>query len=110
MLQQFPKGVVKHIFPPHIEAQRAAALLNTDARDPFLVGFEEFLLKKLRQTDVCKDDKGIYMFNVNQVAYVVEESITEAQQRTTRKRMNEVSSSFNIQLRKCNRSGKGENH
>ncbi len=106
VLQQLPTGVVKHIFPPHIEAQRAAAM----ARDPFLVGFEEFLRKKLRQSDVCMDDQGIYMFNINQVAYVVEDSITEAQQRTTRKRINEFSSSFNIQLRKCSRSGKGENH
>jgi hypothetical protein len=108
MLQQFPKGVVKHIFPPHIEAQRAAALLNSDARDPFLVGFEEFLLKKLRQTDVWKDDKGMYMFNVNQVAYVVEESIAEAQQRATRTRMKKDLPSFNVVRKKCSRTGHGK--
>lgn len=108
MLQQFPKGVVKHIFPPHIEAQRAAALLNSDARDPFLVGFEEFLLKKLRQSDVCKDDKGIYMFNVNQVAYVVEESETRDQQNATRKRMASTMPSLQHIIKRLPPSNRGK--
>jgi hypothetical protein len=81
-----------------------------EARDPVLVRFEEFLLNALRQSDICKDNQGIYMFNVNQAAYVVEDSIAEAQQRTTRKRIYEVISSCDVQLRKCNRSGKGENN
>jgi hypothetical protein len=104
MLTSFPTGVVKHIFPPHIEAQRAA--LN--ALDPMLVGFEEYLLKKLRPSDVCKDNQGVYMFNVNRVAYLVEESESKDQQRVTQRRIKDAVTSINVTSKKCPSSGRGK--
>jgi hypothetical protein len=77
-----------------------------EARDPVLVRFEEFLLNALRQSDICKDNQGIYMFNVNQAAYVVEDSIAEAQQRATRTRM--IKDSINVVRKKCPRTGHGK--
>ena len=78
------------------------------ARDPMLEAFEAHLLKNLRETDVAKDEDGIYLFNVNQVAYLVEGSNTEEKQKTTRNRIKDTVKSLNTKKMRCKRSGQGK--
>ena len=77
-------------------------------RDPMLVKFEEYLLGNLRASDVCKDDDGVYMFNVNQVAYLVEGSVSKDDKRTTQRRVKEGVASIKAKIYKCTSYGKGE--
>jgi hypothetical protein len=79
-----------------------------EARDPVLVRFEEFLLNTLRQSDICKDNQGIYMFNANQAAYVVEESETLNQQNATRKRLASAMPSFQHIIKRLPPSNRGK--
>ena len=79
-----------------------------DGRDPLLVGFERYLLSKLGQADVCKDERGVYLFNVNRVAYLVEKSEDEGQQRITRRRLNAGVPSVQHITRRVPPSNKGE--
>jgi hypothetical protein len=82
--------------------------LKKDRRDPLMVGFEKYLLSKLTQADVRKDKWGVYLFNVNRVAYLVEKSEDDSKQRTTRNRVNKGVHAIKTITRKCTRSGKGE--
>jgi hypothetical protein len=59
-------------------------------RDHQLRAFEQYLLQNMRASDVTKDEEGVYLFNVNQVAYFVEGSEAEDQQRCTRRRFQAV--------------------
>ena len=68
-------------------ASLPAQHVEVDQRDPQLIAFEKYLVDNLRQTDVVRGEDGVLLFNVNQVAYLAEESATEDQQRTTRKRI-----------------------
>jgi hypothetical protein len=51
----------------------------TNGRDPMLEAFEKYLLNNLRGSDVAQDSEGILLFNVNQVAYLVEGCATQGQ-------------------------------
>jgi hypothetical protein len=60
------------------------------------------------QNDVCMDERGTYLFNVNRVAYLVEKSEDEGKQRVTRLRIKDALPSITTINKKCPRSGKGE--
>ena len=80
-----------------------------DNRDPFLVSFEKYLLGNLTRNDVCEDhDTGVYLFNVNRVAYLVEKSQTKDQQRVTRNRLSNALPSINPTLRRLPPSNNGK--
>ena len=80
-----------------------------DLRDPDLKAFEGYLLQNLRQTDVVKDqEEGVYLFNVNQVAYLVEESTTEDSKRATRIRVAKGIDQLHHQLRHSAGTNKGK--
>jgi hypothetical protein len=80
-----------------------------DNRDPFLVSFEKYLLCNLTQNDVCKDkDTGVFLFNVNRVAYLVEKSHTVDQQRATRSRLSDALPSINPTPKRLPPSNRGE--
>lgn len=80
-----------------------------DNRDPFLVNFEKYLLGNLTRNDVCEDhDTGVYLFNVNRVAYLVEKSQTKDQQRVTRNRLSNALPSINPTLRRLPPSNNGK--
>ena len=74
-------------------ASIAAATIPTevlgsmDSRDPQLRAFEQYLLSHMRASDVTTDSEGAYLFNVNQVAYLVEGSSTTEQKFSTRRRV-----------------------
>jgi hypothetical protein len=55
-------------------------------RDPMLVAFEGYMLKRLRTSDVCLIENVLH-FNINQCAYIIEGSCTEEEKRVTRKRV-----------------------
>ena len=74
-------------------------------RDPALAKFEGYLLGKLRASEVCKHEEGVYMFNINQVAYLVEECKTKEQQKVTKKKVKEHILNIRVQMRRCQRSG-----
>ena len=80
---------------------------NENRRDPQIRAFEQYLLDNLRQSDVTTDNQGVYLFNVNQVAYLVEGCCTRDEQRTTQRRVKEAISSINTFNTKCPRSGRG---
>ncbi len=63
------------------------AALGNNGRDPMLSAFENYLLKNMRASDVVHDEEGILLFNVNQVAYLMEGSAVNEEQRQTRKRI-----------------------
>lgn len=69
-------------------------------RDAQIVQFEQYLLQNLRASDVAKDEEGVYIFNVNQVAYLVEESTTKDQQKTSRNRIAPVLGSMSYTTRR----------
>ena len=64
--------------------------VNESYRDPQLRAFEQYLLSNMRQTDVTTDHEGIYLFNVNQVAYLAEGCMTSNERRATRTRVNDA--------------------
>jgi hypothetical protein len=72
-----------------------------------LQAFEEYLRKHLRASDIAQDSDGIFLFNVNQVAYLVEGAATNQDQTTTRGRLKSGMQSIQTQTIKCPRSGKG---
>jgi hypothetical protein len=86
----------------------AAVAAASDNRDPMLVSFEKHLTDRMDNTDFCLE-KGVYLFNVNKVAYVVEGSNDESAQRTTRNRVNKGISKIRTFTKTCPRSGKGQN-
>ena len=89
-------------------APQTGLQVNESYRDPQLRAFEQYLLSNLRQKDVTTDHEGVYIFNVNQVAYVVEGSTTNEQQTCTRSRLKKAMPSLQSVSRKCPHSGKGE--
>jgi hypothetical protein len=86
-------------------APRTGLQVNESYRDPQLRAFEQYLLRNMRQTDVTTDHEGIYLFNVNQVAYIVEGSTTNEQQTCTRSRLKKAMPSLQSLSRKCPHSG-----
>ena len=60
---------------------------SAPGRKPQVIAFEKYLLDNLKDPDVVRGEDGLLLFNVNQAAYLVEGSVTENQQRTTRKRI-----------------------
>jgi hypothetical protein len=87
--------------PPVVEQQQKT-------RDPLLVQFEEYLLHSLRANDVEKDEEGVYVFNVNQVAYLVEESKTEEQKRASRRKVASALDQVLHTTKHSHRSNKGD--
>lgn len=79
-------------------------------RDHMLSQFEEYLLTKLRECDVIKDNQGVWLFNVNQTAYIIEGSCTDEFKRKTRRRVNNAlsSSAITLVMVKSPTPGKGE--
>jgi hypothetical protein len=71
-------------------APQTGLQVNESYRDPQLRAFEQYLLSNMRQTDVTTDHEGIYLFNVNQVAYLAEGCMTSNEQRATRTRVNDA--------------------
>ena len=91
------------------------ALANVESRveqqrDPMLRDFEQYLLRNLRASDVATDDEGVYIFNVNQVAYLVEESTTDDQKKSSRRKVASALQKIIHTLRHSQRSSNGEWH
>ncbi len=103
----------RNVFVQYIENVRVdqacvGAVPTGEGRDPLLVSFEKHLLENLKQLDVPKDDLGVYWFNVNRVAYLVENSVTHDQQGTTRKKIKDKTSPNSTINMKCPKSGSSE--
>jgi hypothetical protein len=77
------------------------------SRDPVLRRFEDYLCSRLRQSDIIMDN-GIWLFNVNQVAYLAEGCETKEQQKATKRRIRDAMNSINIVVKKCARTGNGK--
>ncbi len=72
-----------------------------------LAEFEDYLLQNMRASDVVRDEEGILLFNVNQVAYLVEQCTTKEQQKTTKRWIRQYLPDMESKIGKCARSGKG---
>lgn len=94
----------KHPLPP----DEIQALM--DKREPISVKFEEYLIENLSPSDMYKDNHGMYMFNVDQVAYLVDKCASSDDKRTIQRRMKEAARSISTEPRRCPKSGKGEPH
>ena len=79
-----------------------------DRRDPQLRLFEDYLLKNLKASDVVTDQEGFYLFNVNQVAYLVEESSTKVEQKSTVRRVNNGLPGIHHEMKRVPPSNRGE--
>ena len=95
------------VSPAQPQSARAPVSVCND-RDPALAEFEAYLISNLRASDVCEDGEGVRMFNINQVAYLVEECKTKDQQNATRKKLKEHMLNIRLQMRLCPRSGNSE--
>jgi hypothetical protein len=73
-----------------------------------LEAFEKYLLNNLRGSDVAQDSEGILLFNVNQVAYLVEGVSTNDEQRVTRKRVLKALPHLDHTWRRAAPSNKGD--
>jgi hypothetical protein len=82
--------------------------VNESYRDPQLRAFEQYLLSNMRQTDVTTNHEGFYLFNVNQVAYLVEGSITKEQRKTTKNHIAGGFHNLQVTVKKCSRTGNGK--
>jgi hypothetical protein len=82
--------------------------VNESYRDPQLRAFEQYLLSNLRQTDVTTDHEGVYLFNVNQAAYIIEGSSSDEEKYCTRRRVNKGMHELTHMLKKKPQSNKGE--
>lgn len=58
-----------------------------DGRDPMLMALEGHLKQKLKQSDMQYDSENVMIFNVNQVAYILEECSTDNGKRLSRERV-----------------------
>jgi hypothetical protein len=76
-------------------------------RDSMLAEFEDYLLQNMRASDVVRDEEGILLFNVNQVAYLVEGSTVNDEQRQTRKRIKKALPSLQYTNRRAPPANKG---
>ncbi len=97
--QSQQKGITAADIQMHVSA---SASLD---RDPMLVAFEGYMLKRLRTSDVCLIENVLH-FNVNQCAYIIEGSCTEEKKRVTRKRI--VVSDISHVMRHIPRCNKGQ--
>jgi hypothetical protein len=77
-------------------------------RDPQLRAFEAYLLSRMRASDVISDEDGVYLFNVNQVAYLVEGCTTKDEKRSTRWRVAGNLQTFPHTMVKSSMPGAGE--
>ena len=89
-------------------APQTGLQVNESYRDPQLRAFEQYLLSNMRQTDVTTDHEGVYLFNVNQVAYLVEGSITKEQRKTTKNHIAGGFHNLQVTVKKCSRTGNGK--
>jgi hypothetical protein len=79
-----------------------------NSRDPALAKFEWYILGSLSASDICKDEEGVYMFNINQVAYLVEGCKTQYEQKAIKKKLKEHILNVRVQMRQCKRTGNSE--
>jgi hypothetical protein len=95
------------IIHPH-NTQKHTGQVCDDTGDPFLVALEKHLLERLDAHDVVTGEDGVLLFNVNQVAYIMEESYTDKQQNSTRSRLKYAKPPLETVPTKCAHLGKGE--
>jgi hypothetical protein len=72
-----------------------------------LLALKDYLLRGLRPVDVILDEYGVQLFNVNQSAYMIEESATMDQKRATRNRISMTPCANKFLRKRCPLSGKG---
>jgi hypothetical protein len=94
------------IYPHH--TQKQTGQVSDDTGDPFLVALEKYLLELLDAHDVVIGEDGVLLFNVNQVAYIVEEKYTNEDQNSTRRRIKEAKPPLETVPTRCAHLGKGE--
>jgi hypothetical protein len=68
-----------------------------------LVTLEKYLLQNLRASDVVTGEDGVLLFNVNQVSYIVEGSVTKAEQKDSKKKIKDTTALMS--MRTCVRTG-----
>jgi hypothetical protein len=89
------------IHPQHIQEQ--IGHVSYDRRDLMLVTLEKYLLQNLRASDVVTGEDGVLLFNVNQVSYIVEGSVTKAEQKDSKKKIKDTTALMS--MRTCVRTG-----
>ena len=94
------------IHPQHVQKQ--AGQVSDDRRDPSLVALEKHLLEQLDTRDIVTGKDGVLLFNVNQVAYIVEQSNTPAKEYKARQHIVDANPPLKIVPTRCAHLGKGE--
>ena len=101
--EEQPAGITKEA-GDGARGQSTRARFVRDEKQVALFG--EYLMHNLDEKDICVDKNGSKLFNLNQVAYIMEGSITNKQQNSTRKRLRHTTEKFKVNG-KCRKSGKG---
>jgi hypothetical protein len=99
------------IVPSAVVVQPSSSSAMEARRDPVLRRFEEYLLSKLRPSDVVTDERdGVWLFNVNQAAYIIEGSVSDEEKYCARRRVKNGLPELQHSLKRTHQSNKGETH
>lgn len=105
-------------------AMAPAVPVVPDARDRMLVSLEVYLKRNMKEADIQCCEDGKLLFNVNQVAYLVDDGndkedtktgetkedgkITKSEQKTIKRRIKEGLKKIHFVRRQCKRTGNGK--
>jgi hypothetical protein len=70
--------------------------LMESCRDPLIRGLDQYLCVTMKDADYTKDEEGVYLFNINKVAYLVEGSKTKDEKKMTRQRVEKALPSISL--------------
>lgn len=105
MTRRLPVANPNNIRPGVVGQKLSKAFLA--GRDTLIIKLEKYFLENLDASDVCEDNYGVYMFNLYNMAYLLEESTTEDAKRATRRRVSKALTNFKHETKKMHQSQKG---
>ena len=99
---------ISKVQPDLTESQIEGSSAAEQQRSPLLRKFEQYLKEKLDDYYIDQDKDGVNIFNVNQVAYMMEGCKNRNQQRALKDKIWGRLSPQQVIPMKCLRSGHGE--
>jgi hypothetical protein len=69
---------------------------SIDRRPQVIIQLERDLTTGLKENDIRLDEGGVYLFNLNQTAYIIEGCVTDAKKYAARERVSRILLTYNI--------------
>ena len=83
------------------------ASFSIDRRPQVIIQLERDLAQGLKENDIRLGDGGVYHFNLNQVAYIIERDVTDVKRTSARERVSRILLQYNIEHAMVRVSGGG---